>query len=484
MARRTVILCSTVLLLGVAQIHEAEAAFLTVAPFKADIWVDKNVSQPRGLVIDEAGDVLVVLRRQGIVALWEEADGRVNRTWIVHNDQSSQLTHGITIYGRHVYASSNNTVWRWRYSAGQRREAFPQQVVVRDVQGNLTRSNHKTLTLAAAFGTLYVSIGTPKDHISDSYRARVRSFDLKRIPPGGHDFANGVVFADGLRNEVGLAFDSRGRLWGVENGVDSLERDDLGGDIHNDNPAEEMNLFDGRPGTHYGFPYCWTEYDLPPGTGRGRGSQWAEASLANETITDSWCRNASNNRPPELSLQAHAAPLGITFFDGTNCGARYPSSGATGNQTLYAFSCEYAGDAFITFHGSSSRELPAQPVGYKVVRVRMNATTGLPVAAGGDAVHDVFGQANTELCNNTQRRQLKCLRLVDLKFTREGALLVTSDDTGEIFKITQNSSTVPAPPPSPVGSGSDANRVAAVVNGYFIVIIITVCASISFRCFI
>ena len=51
------------------------------------------------------------------------------------------------------------------------------------------------------------------------------------------DFSLGEVFADGLRNEVGLAFDAHGVLWGVENGADNLVRDDIGGDVHNDNPA-------------------------------------------------------------------------------------------------------------------------------------------------------------------------------------------------------------------------------------------------------
>ena len=47
-------------------------------------------------------------------------------------------------------------------------------------------------------------------------------------------------------------------LWGVENGGDRLERDDLGGDIHEDNPAEELNripLDAGPP--DFGYPYCW-----------------------------------------------------------------------------------------------------------------------------------------------------------------------------------------------------------------------------------
>jgi hypothetical protein len=39
---------------------------------------------------------------------------------------------------------------------------------------------------------------------------------------------------------VGIRYDLQGRLWGVENGVDNLARSDLGGDIHENNPGEEM----------------------------------------------------------------------------------------------------------------------------------------------------------------------------------------------------------------------------------------------------
>jgi hypothetical protein len=45
---------------------------------------------------------------------------------------------------------------------------------------------------------------------------------------------------EGLRNEVGLRADAKGNLWGVENGMDNLNRPDLGGDIHLGNPSEEV----------------------------------------------------------------------------------------------------------------------------------------------------------------------------------------------------------------------------------------------------
>ena len=34
-----------------------------------------------------------------------------------------------------------------------------------------------------------------------------------------------------------------------------FKRSDMG-DVHNDNPSEEVNIFD-KPGAFYGYPYCW-----------------------------------------------------------------------------------------------------------------------------------------------------------------------------------------------------------------------------------
>jgi len=103
-------------------------------------------------------------------------------------------------------------------------------------------SGHRTRTLAFdSSGRLYVSIGSADNVDEDSFRARIRRFDLNNVTLPV-DFVDGEVFADGLRNEVGLAFDRHNVLWGVENGADKLYRDDLGGDIHNDNPAEEVIL--------------------------------------------------------------------------------------------------------------------------------------------------------------------------------------------------------------------------------------------------
>ena len=62
-----------------------------------------------------------------------------------------------------------------------------------------------------------MSIGSVGNVDKDSFRSRIRRFTID--DPGNFplDFvADGEVFADGLRNEVGLAFDKHDVLWGVK----------------------------------------------------------------------------------------------------------------------------------------------------------------------------------------------------------------------------------------------------------------------------
>jgi glucose/arabinose dehydrogenase len=79
-----------------------------------------------------------------------------------------------------------------------------------------TPSGHTTRTLAFdTTGRIYVSVGSAGNVDTDSYRSRIRRCDLSSTLPV--DFNVCEVFADGLRKEVGLAFDKHGVLWGVEN---------------------------------------------------------------------------------------------------------------------------------------------------------------------------------------------------------------------------------------------------------------------------
>ena len=164
-----------------------------------------------------------------------------------------------------------------------------------------------------------MSIGSLGNVDADSFRSRIRRFDIAAWDASQPlQYNDGETFADGLRNEVGLAFDSHGDLWGVENGADNLYRDDLGGNINNDNPSEELNRFRvDQAGEHWGYPYCWSEYCLSVENGgsgmKGANTQWAWPSFMSAGYTDDWCRQ--NTNPSAMSMPPHSAPLGITFYD-------------------------------------------------------------------------------------------------------------------------------------------------------------------------
>src|SRR6266511_2559153 len=175
----------------------------------------------------------------------------------------------------------------------------------------LPGGGHSTRTIVfGPDGKLYVAVGSSCNLCDerDSMRAAVTQLNLNGS--GGH------VFAKGLRNTVGIAFNPKtNELWGGNN-----DRDNLGDDL----PPEHINII--KDGRNYGWPQCY----LPGKPNPEYGSA-----------------DCSNVEPPAITVQAHSAPLGLAFY--------------TGSQ----FPREYRGDAFVTLHGSCKRW--GRPVGLLVL---------------------------------------------------------------------------------------------------------------------
>jgi len=328
-----------------------------------------------------------------ITALWVE-NGSIQRKVLA---KQTGLNHGLTVNGGFLYASSPSTLYRWSYSPAQR-TVGPVTVVVRGIPAN----GHQTRTpVFDSQGVLFLSLGSASNIDKDSTHARVKRFVLSGSLPV--EWASGMVWADGLRNEVGLGFDKEGRLWGVMNGMDDVYRDDLGGDIHNLNPAEQLNLLS-SPGKFYGYPYCWSEYNLPK-FGKGAGTMWAHNDFVHDGIhNDAWCQNKSNVEPPSLPLPPHNAPLDIMFW--------YSSS----------FPADYQGDAFVTFHGSWDRQPPS---GYRVQRIKFE--NGQPTKDTPFLWHNGSGE---RWPNN-----FRPVGLAMIKENGKDILLVSSDANGEIVSV-------------------------------------------------
>lgn len=148
--------------------------------------------------------------------------------------------------------------------------------------------------------------------------------------------------------------------------------------LGNSQPPEELNRI--RYGGHYGWPQCYGDRQPDPGLG-----------------SEAFC---ADTLPPAVTFPAHWAPLGIAFY--------------TGKQ----FPAEYRHDAFVAFHGSWNR-LP--PAGYKVVRVRF--WNGQPAGYEDFATGWLRGAQSWG-------------RPVDLLTAPDGALFLTDDAGGRIYRIT------------------------------------------------
>jgi glucose/arabinose dehydrogenase len=259
-----------------------------------------------------------------------------------------QFTHGLAFSpdGAFVYVSNMSGVFRWAYKTGDLvAPGEPEKVIA-----NIPSEGHDSRTLVFdAKGRLLLHVGllteADFDPLIAGARSMVRRFTIPAVvPPGGVDYTTGDVVASGLRNEVGLAVDPSGRVWGVENGIDNL------GD---DNPAEELNLLEPSPNRFFGSPDCWSEGVLAGGL--GPGTQWHLLDGQNPH-DDTWCRNPANVQPPAAVMPAHWAPLGMVAYAGS--------------------SLPYYGDLLIGSHGGGFRSIPngrviarAHPVGGKVASV-------------------------------------------------------------------------------------------------------------------
>src|SRR5262245_10864475 len=220
-------------------------------------------------------------------------------------------------------------------------------------------------------GLLYVSVGSSCNACDETDREHAT---LLRIRIDGIER---TVFARGLRNTIGFAWHPvTNELWGMDHGSDWR------GD---DQPPEELNRITARG--DYGWPLCF-------------GNRQPDPFFVSRAITDkeAHCRTT---QPPVLTYQAHSAPIAMVFY----AGRQFPR--------------DYRNDAFVAMHGSWNRS-PA--TGYKVVRIRFDH--GRPVRfedfLTGFLIED--GKAHFG-------------RPAGLAVTRDGALLVSDDTNGVVYRV-------------------------------------------------
>ena len=208
-------------------------------------------------------------------------------------------------------------------------------------------------------------------NVCDREDEEPRYASITRMNPDGSDLE---VFASGIRNSVGFDWHPvTNELWLTSNGCDGL------GD---ETPPDVLNRAD-RQGLHFGFPFCHAG-DLPD-------PQFGDS------------RRCSEFAPPALDLGPHVAALGMRFYTGD------------------MFPERYRNQIFIAEHGSWNRSPAAGHTGYRLMVVHLDGNR--PVE------YEVFAEGWLQENNTAWGRP------VDVLVMPDGALLLTDDGAGVIYRI-------------------------------------------------
>ncbi|KAI9030250.1 hypothetical protein DFJ74DRAFT_702575 [Hyaloraphidium curvatum] len=376
----------------------------------------------RGLTKDPLSDGILVLARdtRTVACLFANRTDPVLAVNFTGLDPAPN--HGIAVDPSrgHIYISSPDAVYRypWQGCTGSLPISSPPVRVVYGIPPN----GHFTRTLEIDPGLqtfLYLSVGSYGNLVAGPNRSILYRYPLSAVAnitdsSSALPFPQGAeVVATGLRNSVGVRF-GPGGIWTVENGADDLERADIGGDIHVDNPGEEINIVPLPNGTKvpdYGFPGCFSEFILPaPYTGF-RGQQWSISGPEStaSAAADAACRDPSRNVPPIYLLPPHVAPLDVAIADSA-AGKFQP------------------GDVLVSARGSWNRP---QPQGYALYLIRGLAATPMAQRARYELL---FGEANVAGCTSSANRN-RCLRPVGVVLDKEGGVWVSMDSVGQVVRL-------------------------------------------------
>ena len=280
---------------------------------------------------------------------------------------------GMTLVGDALYVANSDAIMRFPYVTGATNIVAPGVKVVDLPAGRINHHWTKNV-IASPDGTkLYASVGSNSNAMENGVlheTDRAAIWEIDRAT-GRHR-----VFASGLRNPVGMAWEPEsGKLW-----VSVNERDELGSDLVPDYMTSV------RDGGFYGWPYSYygqhIDYRIEP----------QRPELVDRAIV------------PDYALGSHTASLGLTWS-----GAR-------------AMPPRFMSGMFVGQHGSWNRKPYS---GYKVIFVPFEH--GKPSGKPMDVLTG-FIRENGDAMG----------RPVGVAIDKQGALLVADDVGNSIWRVTRS----------------------------------------------
>ena len=304
------------------------------------------------------------------ITLFRDADGdgvaEVKSVFL----QGLNSPFGMALVGNTFYVANTDAVVSFPYEEGQTEITVEPTKVVDLPAGTINHHWTKGLIASPDGSKLYVSVGSNSNIAENGIEAEKDRATILEVDPQAGSYR---VFASGLRNPVGMAWEPEtNALWVVVN-----ERDELGNDLVPD------YLTSVQDGGFYGWPYSYygdhVDTRVKP----------QNLDLVAKAIV------------PDYALGSHTAPLGLTS--------------ATGN----TLSPQFANGMFVGQHGSWNRKPHS---GYQVIFVPFEG--GMP---SGDPVVILSGFVEED--NDAKGRP------VGVAIDANGGLLVVDDVGNTIWRV-------------------------------------------------
>lgn len=389
---------------------EASSASITLPEGFSSLVVADSLKSARHLVVNSNGDVYVKLE--------EAKDGKgIIRLRDTNNDGVADDISGFGNYGGtgiairdgYLYASSDDNVYRYKMENNEASSSSKEEMIV---EGLINKREHASKSIALdGKGFIYVNIGAPSNACQEKNREKgspgmnpcpildsaggIWQFKVDKL---NQHYGDGIRYATGLRNVVGLDWNSSANdLYVMQHGRDDLDR--MFPDLYTEDqrvqlPAEEM--FRIKQGSDCGWPYCY--YD-PVQKKKVQGPEYGGDGKKTT--------GCENKQQPIYAFPAHWGPNALLFYTGS----QFPE--------------KYKNGAFIAFHGSWNRA-PQEQGGFNVVFLPFK--DGVP-----SGEYEIFADG---FAGATKTPDGAVHRPCGLAQGPDGSLYISDDKGGSIWKIT------------------------------------------------
>ena len=356
-------------------VNETNLLLKLPSGFRISIF-EKKLPDARVLARDSSGNIWVSRTARGSVAKLTLENGNVSATEDIF--VGLRKPHGLAFDPNDpdtLYIGEEHRVSK--FDVRERR-------FIEKIADLPSGGGHFTRTIGfGPDGMLYISVGSSCNVCVelDDRRATILVYD--------QSLKKASVFAKGLRNAVffnwNTAWASMDKFKNI-NFTPELWATEMGRDWLGDNtPPDEIDII--RKGGNYGWPNCY-------------GKNIHDTNFDKKTYIRKPCMEPFET-PSFVDFPAHSAPLGITFIPK----GQWPE--------------DYWYDALVSLHGSWNR---SEPTGYKVVRLKFDSEGNY--------------QGTEDFITGWLTPEGSLGRPVDIMFDPQGAMYLSDDKAGIIYKIT------------------------------------------------